>query len=116
MQSVMICLEPSQNRTSMSFTVEKLFDHTLAIPTAIRRAPRPNFPEVEMKVLPYLLRWTRGGKAITDERIRQQALKVAQSLGLSDDYFKGSHTWVENFKIRQGIQNEKWERIFNVNS
>ncbi|KLO04087.1 hypothetical protein SCHPADRAFT_897297 [Schizopora paradoxa] len=45
----------------------------------------------------------------SDNMIRTKAKEVAKSLGITDNEFKASSGWLENFKHRQGIRRGIWE-------
>ncbi|KIM43382.1 hypothetical protein M413DRAFT_10054 [Hebeloma cylindrosporum] len=70
---------------------------------------RPSkFPEVEEEMLKSLQAWADQGTNITDQLIRNRALDIAKSFGISADRFKGSSGWIENFKHRHDIQRGEW--------
>ena len=59
-------------------------------------------------MLKSLQAWADQGTNITDQLIRNRALEIAKSFGISPDRFKGSSGWVENFKHRHDIKRGEW--------
>lgn len=53
-----------------------------------------------------LLMTTR--EPLSDNGLRTKAREIAHRLGISDDKFKASSGWVENFKSRHGIRGGIW--------
>jgi len=85
----------------------------LVLPSLFALTPRPlsrpsKFPEVEEEMLKSLQAWADQGTNITDQLIRNRALDIAKSFGISPDRFKGSSGWVENFKHRHDIKRGEW--------
>ncbi|CCM05934.1 uncharacterized protein FIBRA_08173 [Fibroporia radiculosa] len=69
---------------------------------------RPSkFPEIEHQLEKWLQQCTKDDVHITDAMIREEAKQVARNLGWSEDRFKASSGWVENYKIRVGIKGGK---------
>jgi len=70
---------------------------------------RPSkFPDVEEQLHKWLLECKKNSVILTDAMIRQKAKETARYLGISDDKFKASSGWVENFKHRHGIRGGMW--------
>ncbi|PCH40002.1 CenpB-DNA-bind-domain-containing protein [Wolfiporia cocos MD-104 SS10] len=70
---------------------------------------RPSkFPHLESQLESWLQECSRNEILLTDALIRTQAKKVALELGLTEDKFKASSGWVENFKARHGISKGVW--------
>lgn len=46
--------------------------------------------------------------SLTDNALRAKAKAVARDLGISEDKFKASSGWIENFKHRHGIKGGAW--------
>lgn len=59
-------------------------------------------------MLKSLQAWADQGTNITDQLIRNRALDIAKSFGISTDRFKGSSGWIENFKHRHDIKRGEW--------
>jgi hypothetical protein len=71
---------------------------------------RPSkFPAIEQELVEWLYEATRQHIQLTDASIRAQAKQVAQKLRISEDKFKASSGWIENFKHRHGIRKGKWQ-------
>jgi len=47
-------------------------------------------------------------KPLTDTRLREKARSIAKDLDISEEKFKASSGWVDNFKHRHGIRNGDW--------
>lgn len=96
-------------------TVSKILKHKekwLRLPqdsynTTISKHRNSKFPEIEADLEPWLNECHNQQIAITDALIRNKAKEVAQKRNISDDKFKASSGWIENFKLRQGIKNGK---------
>lgn len=66
---------------------------------------RPSkFPALEKRLLIILKQCTKDKVHLTDQLIRSKAREVAKDIGISDDKFKASSGWVENFKHRHNIR------------
>ncbi|KZT09356.1 uncharacterized protein LAESUDRAFT_723096 [Laetiporus sulphureus 93-53] len=66
---------------------------------------RPSkFPNLELALQGWLRECARTKTLITDAAIRTKAREVALQQGLTEDRFKASSGWVENFKARHGIK------------
>ncbi|EJD39974.1 CenpB-DNA-bind-domain-containing protein [Auricularia subglabra TFB-10046 SS5] len=66
---------------------------------------RPSkFPALEKRLLIILKQCTKDKVHLTDQLIRSKARDVAKDIGISDDKFKASSGWVENFKHRHNIR------------
>jgi hypothetical protein len=59
-------------------------------------------------MLKSLQAWADQGTNITDQLIRNRALDIAKSFGISAERFKGSSGWIENFKHRHDIKRGEW--------
>lgn len=71
--------------------------------------PRPSkFPEVEEELVKWLVDARKSGTVLTDALIRANAKETARKLHISDEKFKASSGWVENFKHRHGIRGGIW--------
>ncbi|PPR05404.1 hypothetical protein CVT24_008018 [Panaeolus cyanescens] len=72
---------------------------------------RPSkFPEIEEAMLKHLQAWSEQKQPITDGLIRDTALHIAATFGVSKDKFKSSSGWIENFKHRHDIRKNEWMR------
>ncbi|KAF5338874.1 hypothetical protein D9611_008764 [Ephemerocybe angulata] len=70
---------------------------------------RPSkFPELEGVMRKFLQECIDKDINITDSLIRNRALDVAKSQSITEDRFKASAGWIENFKHRHGIRSGKW--------
>ncbi|KAF8631807.1 hypothetical protein AX17_005022 [Amanita inopinata Kibby_2008] len=65
------------------------------------------FPEIEADLIPWLMECSNKDILITDSLIRAKAKEVAQKHHISEDRFKASSGWIENFKLRQGVKSGK---------
>jgi hypothetical protein len=54
---------------------------------------------------------SKAKKTITDNSIREKAKETAKMLNISDDKFKASSGWIENFKTRHGIRSGVWSGV-----
>ncbi|KAG7088534.1 hypothetical protein E1B28_012517 [Marasmius oreades] len=71
---------------------------------------RPSkFPEIESAMLNWISEPATTRRPLSDTRLREKALSVANSYGIGEDRFKASSGWVENFKHRHGIRNGTYE-------
>ncbi|PFH53942.1 hypothetical protein AMATHDRAFT_44982 [Amanita thiersii Skay4041] len=93
-------------------TVSKILknkDKWLNIPDDVAASTsksRPSkFPEIEELLWPWVLECSNNNTAITDSLIRAKAREAAQKLNISEERFKASSGWIENFKLRNGIKN-----------
>ncbi|TFK52288.1 hypothetical protein OE88DRAFT_1724991 [Heliocybe sulcata] len=66
------------------------------------------FPEIELELHDWLLDCKEDNIQLTDALIRNKAKEVARSMSITDDKFKASSGWVENFKHRHGIRKGIW--------
>ncbi|KAF8650150.1 hypothetical protein AX16_005385 [Volvariella volvacea WC 439] len=72
---------------------------------------RPSkFPEIEEELVLWLEQCKEKGITghLTDSGIRTKAKEVAKNLEITEDRFKASSGWVENFKQRHGIRGGSW--------
>ncbi|KAL0960654.1 hypothetical protein HGRIS_005682 [Hohenbuehelia grisea] len=70
---------------------------------------RPSkFPDIEAQLVKWLEECKRNGTGLTDALIRNKAKEIARELNISEDKFKASSGWVENFKHRHGIRGGLW--------
>ncbi|EAU86253.2 centromere binding protein B [Coprinopsis cinerea okayama7 len=70
---------------------------------------RPSkFPELEAVMRDFLQEALDKDIPLSDSLIRTRALEIAKGLGISEEKFKASSGWVENFKHRHGIRSGKW--------
>ncbi|KAG6830692.1 hypothetical protein H0H92_015168 [Tricholoma furcatifolium] len=70
---------------------------------------RPSkFPEIEDELTKWLEECAAKKIPTSDGAIRDKAKEVARALGISDDRFKASSGWVENFKSRQKLRAARW--------
>ncbi|KAF8635997.1 hypothetical protein AX15_000159 [Amanita polypyramis BW_CC] len=65
------------------------------------------FPEIEADLEPWLEECNSKKVPITDALIRSKAKEIAQRHRISEERFKASSGWIENFKLRQGIKSGK---------
>ena len=71
---------------------------------------RPSkFPEIEAELVKWLFECKDRRVVLSDCLIRSKAREVARQMEISDDKFKASSGWVENFKNRHGIRKGVWE-------
>ncbi|TFK73574.1 hypothetical protein BDN72DRAFT_854606 [Pluteus cervinus] len=77
----------------------------------LRTPSRPSkFPDIEEN----LVLWLQDCKAknmsghLSDASIRMKAKEVARALAVTEEKFKASSGWVENFKQRHGIRGGNW--------
>ncbi|KAL0581008.1 hypothetical protein V5O48_001002 [Marasmius crinis-equi] len=71
---------------------------------------RPSkFPEIESAMLEWIQSPATVRKSLSDTRLREKALSLAKSFHITEDKFKASSGWVENFKHRHGIRNGIYE-------
>jgi len=61
------------------------------------------FPEVEDRLTLWVAELKAKGEPIRDSEIRQEALRIAQDVGLGEDKFKASGGWIEKFRERNSI-------------
>ncbi|THV05240.1 hypothetical protein K435DRAFT_850126 [Dendrothele bispora CBS 962.96] len=67
---------------------------------------RPSkFPLLEDRMVDWLLDPETTRKPLTDTRLREKARAIAKDLEISEEKFKASSGWVDNFKHRHGIRN-----------
>lgn len=70
---------------------------------------RPSkFPDIEAELVQWLIEVKRNRIQLSDALIRAKAKETASALGITDDRFKASSGWVENFKHRHGIRQGVW--------
>jgi Tc5 transposase DNA-binding domain len=70
---------------------------------------RPSkFPQIEELLREWLIETRASNIALSDALIRQKAKDTARSLDISEEKFKASSGWVENFKHRHGIRGGVW--------
>jgi hypothetical protein len=71
---------------------------------------RPSkFPEIEAELVEWLGTFTASNNTtLSDSLIRAKAKEVAKNLRISEEKFKASSGWVENFKHRHGIRRGVW--------
>jgi hypothetical protein len=70
---------------------------------------RPSkFPKVEELLREWLIETRASNIVLSDALIRQKAKDTARLLDISDEKFKASSGWVENFKHRHGIRGGVW--------
>lgn len=75
-------------------------------------APSPTkFPAIENLMRDWLDSVSDDGIVFTDALIRTKARQIADSMGMTEDKFKASSGWVENFKARQGIKKGKFSGV-----
>ncbi|GBE83194.1 Tigger transposable element-derived protein [Sparassis crispa] len=67
------------------------------------------FPWLEFRLLDWLKECKKNKTIITDALIRNTAKQYALDMGITEEKFKASSGWVENFKNRHGIR----KGIFN---
>lgn len=61
------------------------------------------FPAVEDRLTIWVAELKAKGEPIRDSEIRQEALRIAQRVGLGEDKFKASGGWIEKFRERNSI-------------
>ncbi|KZT27412.1 hypothetical protein NEOLEDRAFT_1130970 [Neolentinus lepideus HHB14362 ss-1] len=66
------------------------------------------FPEIELELRDWLFDCKEDNIQLTDALIRNKAKEIARGMRISDDKFKASSGWVENFKHRHGIRKGIW--------
>lgn len=70
---------------------------------------RPSkFPEIEDALIQWLEECSDRKVILSDSAIRTKAKETARMLHISDEKFKASSGWVENFKSRHGIRAGVW--------
>ncbi|KAF5369555.1 hypothetical protein D9758_002550 [Tetrapyrgos nigripes] len=70
---------------------------------------RPSkFPLLELRMVDWISEDETRTKPLTDTRLRDKALEIARDLSITEDKFKASSGWVDNFKARHGIRNGDW--------
>lgn len=65
------------------------------------------FPAIENLMHDWLDSVSDTNTVLTDALIRAKAREIADKMGYTEDKFKASSGWVENFKARQGIKKGK---------
>jgi Tc5 transposase DNA-binding domain len=75
-------------------------------PFFVRRPSK--FPAIEEELVDWLAQVSEAHLHITDAMIRDKAKNVAKSLRISEDKFKASAGWIENFKNRHGVRKGQW--------
>ena len=66
------------------------------------------FENIELLMYPWLMECRESRSLISDAMIRAKAREVAREIGISDDKFKASAGWVENYKHRANIKKGVW--------
>ena len=51
---------------------------------------------------------SKAGKVLTDQLLRRKAREFGDAMGFTQDKFKASSGWLENFKHRHGIRRGVW--------
>lgn len=67
-------------------------------------------------MLKHLQAWSDQKISITDSLIKDTALEIAATFGVSKDKFKSSSGWIENFKHRHDIRKNEWTRARQYNT
>lgn len=81
----------------------------LLVDRSLKFRCRPSkFPEVEEEMVKWLVECTQSKIIFTDTMIRLKAREVAKILNISEEKFKASSGWIENFKHRHGIRAGVW--------
>lgn len=65
------------------------------------------FPEIESEVAEWVKEKARAGELINDASLKDQAKLAARRRGITEDQFKASGGWIENFKQRHRIKRGK---------
>ncbi|EJC98867.1 uncharacterized protein FOMMEDRAFT_142936 [Fomitiporia mediterranea MF3/22] len=68
----------------------------------------PKFGAIEAKMESWLAECRDSGTPISDAMIRVKAREIARSVHISEDKFKASAGWIENFKHRLNIKKGQW--------
>ncbi|RDB17905.1 hypothetical protein Hypma_000880 [Hypsizygus marmoreus] len=121
-----ICLYQSQNPSARQediasvfkverSTISKILKHKnkwLNMPdnlgARIAKHRPSKFPEIEEELIQWLEECSRKKITISDNSIRTKAKETARMLHISEEKFKASSGWVENFKSRHGIRAGIW--------
>lgn len=79
----------------------------LPAPKLILSLSPTKFPDIENVMREWLDTVSDDGVVFTDALIRAKARDIADRMGYTEEKFKESSGWVENFKARQGIKKGK---------
>ncbi len=70
---------------------------------------RPSkFPMLEGRLEDWVKNASKAGKVLTDQLLRKKAREFGDAMGFTQDKFKASSGWLENFKHRHGIRRGVW--------
>ncbi|EJF57114.1 CenpB-DNA-bind-domain-containing protein [Dichomitus squalens LYAD-421 SS1] len=70
---------------------------------------RPSkFPLLEGRLEDWVKKASKEGKVLTDALLRRKAREFGDHMGYTEDKFKASSGWLENFKHRHGIRRGVW--------
>ncbi|KAG7443102.1 CenpB-DNA-bind-domain-containing protein [Guyanagaster necrorhizus] len=96
-------------------TISKILKHRvkwLSVPSdeelRISKHRPSKFPIIEEKMVLWLSDSETTKTSLSDMRLREKARQIARDIGMSEDRFKASSGWVENFKHRHGIRGGIW--------
>lgn len=81
---------------------------SLHVPKLIDKYRPSKFPEIEREMVKILRDCTEKKFAMSDKFLGDKALEIASKLGITEDRFKASSGWIDNFKSRHGVSGNVW--------
>ncbi|KIY67115.1 CenpB-DNA-bind-domain-containing protein [Cylindrobasidium torrendii FP15055 ss-10] len=102
-----IALKYGVERSTIS-KILKYKDRWLNVPAdehvLVAKHRTSKWPDIEYELLDWIHLPETKKTPLTDMRLRDKAKEIARELGVTEERFKASSGWVENFKNRHGIR------------